>query len=289
MTAKSAFASPSSPTPPVRGRAAPSRSGTGSTGSTRAGSSGSRAWSSSPNRPRTRPSGASPPRSLPMPTPGSRASTGCRSTPASAPTWPAAATPAARSSRLAVHADRRHGRKLLRGLRVRNFAGEMLDDPETIAAAAAEAGDRRRDRGLDAGPRGRAGARARRMPTPAARCPRRGSSTTSSPTGRAAVRYTCPSYEITRLEDGVTISVPGFQPFAVYDAILANLVPGLERREPPELRRRGPRAGARSRSRPRRSRSSATSRSTQAREELGRVAAQDCVGADGFWHLEDEA
>ena len=46
-------------------------------------------------------------------------------------------------------------------------------------------------------------------------------------------RYTCPSYEVTRLADGVTIAVPGFQPFAVYDVLLANLVPGLDRREPP--------------------------------------------------------
>ena len=37
-----------------------------------------------------------------------------------------------------------------------------------------------------------------------------------------------------RLADGVRISVPGFQPFNVYDVITANLVPGLERREAPE-------------------------------------------------------
>ena len=43
-----------------------------------------------------------------------------------------------------------------------------------------------------------------------------------------------PSYEIVRLSDGVRIAVPGFQPFGVYDVITANLVPGLDRREPPE-------------------------------------------------------
>jgi hypothetical protein len=97
-------------------------------------------------------------------------------------------------------------------------------------------------------------------------------------------RYTCPSYEITRLADGVTISIPGFQPFAVYDAVLANLVPGLDRRPPAETAaevlawRRFP-------------------LSTQevatvcdlpfdrAREELGRIASQEYVGADGFWSL----
>ena len=46
-------------------------------------------------------------------------------------------------------------------------------------------------------------------------------------------RYTCPSYEIVRRGDGVQIAVPGFQPFAAYDVVLANLVPGPERREPP--------------------------------------------------------
>ncbi len=97
-------------------------------------------------------------------------------------------------------------------------------------------------------------------------------------------RYTCPSYEITRLADGVTIAVPGFQPFAVYDTVLANLVPGLERREPPADAREVLEW-------------SAVPVSTQevavmldvdfeeAREELGRVAELDPVGADGFWSL----
>jgi len=55
-------------------------------------------------------------------------------------------------------------------------------------------------------------------------------------------RYTCPSYEVVRVSDGVRIAVPGFQPFAVYDptngfavgARFANLVPGVDRRDPPE-------------------------------------------------------
>src|SRR5919199_1539106 len=38
-------------------------------------------------------------------------------------------------------------------------------------------------------------------------------------------RYTCPSYEIVRVSDGVRISVPGFQPFAVYDVVAPNLLP----------------------------------------------------------------
>ena len=98
-------------------------------------------------------------------------------------------------------------------------------------------------------------------------------------------RYTCPSYEIARDADGVRIAVPGFQPFAAYDVVLANLVPGLERREPPDSVARGARVGGRAaghargrgglRHRPRRG----------AREELGRVADEEHVGADGLWSL----
>jgi len=98
-------------------------------------------------------------------------------------------------------------------------------------------------------------------------------------------RYTCPSYEITRLSDGVTIAVPGFQPFAVYDTILANLVPGMERRDPPASVEEVLDW-------------SAVPVATQevavildidfedAREQLGRVAHLRPVGADGFWSLE---
>ena len=187
-----------------------------------------------------------------------------------------------------VHADRATTRKLLRGLRVRNFAGEMLDDPATIAAASVEAGigDEIESWLPTTGSSAELERDASAARRPDARP--RASSTTSSPTGRAGVRYTCPSYEITRLEDGVTISVPGFQPFAVYDAILANLVPGLERRDPPE-------SAAEVlawRSIPLSTQEVAVVCDVPfdaAREELGRVATQDCVGADGFWRLEDEA
>lgn len=184
-----------------------------------------------------------------------------------------------------THASTEAAQDLLRSLRVRNFAGEMLDQRPTIEAAAADAGlgeligpwlrDGAVERELDQD------AAAARRPHPAAKVLDHKLANWSG--GR---RYTCPSYEIIRLEDGVTISVPGFQPFAVYDAILANLVPGLERREPPAsvsevLRwRRMP-------------------LSTQevaivcdidfdaAREQLGRVASQAYLGADGFWTIEN--
>ena len=96
-------------------------------------------------------------------------------------------------------------------------------------------------------------------------------------------RYTCPSYEVARLADGVTIAVPGFQPFAVYDVLLANLVPGLDRREPPDdveeiLRWTGP-------ARHQGGRGGGDIEQAEARERLGRVAVEQHVGADGFWTL----
>jgi predicted DsbA family dithiol-disulfide isomerase len=196
-----------------------------------------------------------------------------------------------RAACLAVVAARLHAgadscRRLLRLLRIRNFRGEMLDDPAMIRGAAVEAGigdelgawleDPETERELESD------ATDARRPSPAARVLDHKLANWSG--GR---RYTCPSYEITRLSDGVTIAVPGFQPFAVYDAILANLVPGLDRREPP--------ASAAEvlawRSTPLSTQEVAVVCDVSfdsAREELGRVAIQSYVGADGFWELEDE-
>jgi len=177
-------------------------------------------------------------------------------------------------------------RPLLRSLRIRNFAGEMLDAPATIAGAAAEAGIGDEIEAWLADPE--VETELERDLTEARR-PMQAASVLDHKLANwsGGRRYTCPSYEITRLEDGVTISVPGFQPFAVYDTILANLVPNLERKDPPEsaaavLAWRG------------------TPLSSQevavvcdvpfeaAREELGRIATQDYVGADGFWQVDDE-
>jgi predicted DsbA family dithiol-disulfide isomerase len=196
----------------------------------------------------------------------------------------AASLPACR----AVVAARLHApestRAVLRSLRVRNFAGELLDDPATIAGAA-------RDGGLDpealacwaasddvaaAIDEDKALARA---PMPAARVLDHKLANWSG--GR---RYTCPSYEILRLSDGVRIAVPGFQPFSVYDVILANLVPDLGRRVPPESVEEVLRwAGT-----PLASKEVAVLcglEVSDAREALGRVATERHVGADGFWSL----
>lgn len=182
-----------------------------------------------------------------------------------------------------VHGDRARTRRLLRKLRIRHFSGELIDDAATIRAAAADSGigaeldDWIRDPEVEA--ELEADRESARAPIPAAKVLDHKLANWSG--GR---RYSCPSYEIKLLADGVTIAVPGFQPFAVYDTILANLVPGLERREPPTsveevLTWRG------------------FPLSTQevatvcdipfeaAREELGRVGTQTFVGADGFWEL----
>ena len=78
--------------------------------------------------------------------------------------------------------------------------------------------------------------------------------------------------------------MPGFQPFAVYDVMTANLVPGLDRREPPAtveevLEWTGT---------PLATKEVAVVCDVgfaEARERLGRVAVEEHVGADGFWTL----
>jgi len=175
-------------------------------------------------------------------------------------------------------------RTLLRRLRVRNFSGELLDEPETIAAAASDAGIEpaeleRWSRGEDVEAALREDMARAREPIPAARVLDDKLANWSG--GR---RYTCPSYEVVRVSDGVRIAVPGFQPFGVYDVLLANLVPDLERREPAEsaeevLEWTGT---------PLASKEVAVVRDIpfeRAREELGRVADECHVGSDGLWSL----
>jgi predicted DsbA family dithiol-disulfide isomerase len=188
----------------------------------------------------------------------------------------------------AVVAARRHApdrvKLLLRRLRIRTFSGALLDEPATIAAAA-------RDAGIDpnelerwmAEPETEAELRddmhLARIPIPAARILDHKLANWSG-----GKRYTCPSYEIERVEDGVRIAVPGFQPFAVYDVVLANLVPGLDRNPPPESVEDVLRWTAT----PLASKEVAVVcdiELDEARERLGRVAEEQHVGADGFWTL----
>jgi hypothetical protein len=182
------------------------------------------------------------------------------------------------------HGGRRAARALLRQLRIQHFAGGLLDEPETIAAAARASGlDPERLNGWMADPAVEAALEAdmaaARRPIAAARV-----LDAKLANWSGGVRYTCPSYEIIRLSDGVRIAVPGFQPLAAYEVVLANLLPEIERRPDPasveevlswadeplatqevavlmDLSLQG------------------------AREELGRVAVETHLGFDGLWTL----
>jgi predicted DsbA family dithiol-disulfide isomerase len=173
---------------------------------------------------------------------------------------------------------------LLRRIRVRAFSGELLDLPETIAAAATDVGIDPTDLAAWSESDAVAGALAEDMDL--ARHPR--------PAGLAldrklagwsgGRRYTCPSYELAGAPETEPIVIPGFWPFSVYEVAMANVLPGADRRDPPEtvaevLEWAG------------------TPLATQevaaicgldfnpAREALGRVAVEDHVGWDGFWTL----
>jgi predicted DsbA family dithiol-disulfide isomerase len=196
----------------------------------------------------------------------------------------AATVPACR----AVVAARLHApeaeRPLLRRLRIRHFSGQLLDEPETIHDAARDAGldpadldGWTREAGVEAALRDDMAAS--RHPSSAARVLDAKLANWSG--GR---RYTCPSYEIARTADGVRIAVPGFQPFAVYDVVTANLVPGVDRRDPPDSVEEVLRWTAT----PLASKEVAVvcDISVQdAREALGHVADEQHVGFDGFWSL----
>jgi predicted DsbA family dithiol-disulfide isomerase len=169
---------------------------------------------------------------------------------------------------------------LLRRLRVRHFSAQLLDDPGTIADAAVDAGidPAELTQWLDrpevevALQEDKAAARA---PTPAALAQPHKLAEWSG-----GMRYTCPSYEIEGL------SVPGFQPWAAYEVALANVAPGLEKRDPPSdvaevLRWAGTPLATREVA------EVCQTSDREARQALGRVAVESHVGADGFWSLTD--
>ncbi|HEV7807064.1 MAG TPA: DsbA family protein [Solirubrobacteraceae bacterium] len=171
---------------------------------------------------------------------------------------------------------------LLRALRVRNFAGEALEDRSTREGAARDAGIEPRQ--LEAWMATDAVQRELDEDRAAARNPTLAALAMDHklapwPGGR---RYTCPSYEIVRLGDGLQIDAPGFQPCAVYEAALANLAPGAARRAAPEsvlelLEWAGE---------PLATREVAVVcdiAHNEARERLGRVATERHLGYDGLW------
>ena len=174
-------------------------------------------------------------------------------------------------------------RFVLRRLRVHFASGALLDEPAHAARAAADAGveDPEGLLALAAGDDVTAALEAdmarAREPLPAARVLDDKLANWSG--GR---RYTCPSYEVCRVADGIRIAVPGFQPFAAYDVLLANLVPDTGRREPPEsvadvLAWTGTELASREVA------VLCDIGHEEARERLGRVADERHVGFDGFW------
>ena len=191
----------------------------------------------------------------------------------------------------AVVAVRRHRpeaeRAMLRALRVLHFSGQLLDEPATIDAAAERAGlDPAQVRAWATEPETEkllaADLAQARDPSPAAlaqvhKLARAGD----------GHRYTCPSLEVSD-GNGGALSVPGFQPTAAYEVAVANLAPELPRRANPDsVREVLEWAGE----------PLATAEVAEvcqisledAREQLGRVAAEEHVGFDGLWHLDGRA
>lgn len=182
-----------------------------------------------------------------------------------------------------LHAPAR-SKFLLRAMRIRGMAGALFDDPAMIAAAAGDAGidatDLERWTAEDeTGAELEADMDAARHPSAAALALDHKLAGWSG--GR---RYTCPSVEIAREGSSATLSAPGMQPAAVYEALIANTDPQLPRRAAPESVTEllewcdvSP----------------ATAEVAevmgitiaQARHELAAVATLDPVGDDGFWRL----
>lgn len=186
----------------------------------------------------------------------------------------------------AVVAARLHApeaeRPLLRALRVRAFAGALLDDPATIDAAAGDAGldparltEWTRDAAVEDALRADMGAA--RDPHPAALAlPGKLAS------WEGGQRYTAPSYEV--IADDRTLVAPGMQPLLAYEVLLANAAPGLERRETTgDVAEVLAWAGE-----PLATKEVAVVCELdvpEARERLARVATERPVGPDGYWSL----
>jgi predicted DsbA family dithiol-disulfide isomerase len=129
---------------------------------------------------------------------------------------------------------------ILRRLRVLNFAGELLDDSDTLELAAEQAGlpvaelaawadAPEVEKAL------RADMEAARSPSPASRAQ---DYKLGGPDGGR--RYTCPSYELLRNTEPPAdwptarrVDLPGFRPVEAYEAAIANLAPELTRRPDP--------------------------------------------------------
>jgi predicted DsbA family dithiol-disulfide isomerase len=184
-----------------------------------------------------------------------------------------------------------HEAAMLRRLRVLNFAGELLDDSDTLELAAGQAGlpvDELAE--WAAAPEVEAALRAdmeaSRSPSPASRAQ---DYKLGGPEEER--RYTCPSYELLRATDPPAdwptarrVDLPGFRPVEAYEAAIANLAPELTRRPDPEaadevLGWAGmPLATVEV--------AAVMDRdAADVRGELARAASFEPVGVDGYWSL----
>jgi len=189
----------------------------------------------------------------------------------------------------AVVAVRRHApertRAMLRALRIVHFAGELVDEPQTLRHAAERAAvDPDELEGWLAEPEAesdlREDMRAARAPSPEGLA--LPGKLAADPDSASGYRYTCPSWELDRAARKLT--VPGFQPTAAYEVAIANLAPELTRREDPEdvaevLRWADePLASAEVAA-------VCGLEVDDARDRLGRVATLEPIGSDGLWSL----
>jgi predicted DsbA family dithiol-disulfide isomerase len=197
----------------------------------------------------------------------------------------AATVPACR----AVVAVRRHlpeqEAAMLRALRVLHFSGRLLDEPDTLSSAAERAGiDPEALSAWMAEPETEdllaADLEAARTPAPGALA----LAHKLAADGNGGHRYTCPSYELQR-PDGASLSVPGFQPLAAYEVAIANLRPGVGRRDQPSGVEEvldwadAPLATAEVAA-------VCAIELEDARAELGHVAEEQHIGFEGIWHLD---
>lgn len=175
-------------------------------------------------------------------------------------------------------------RALMRHLRLEHFRGDrIIDEPEAIAAAARAAGidSDQLDGWMAEEDVERAFADdmcLAREPSPAARA----QVERLAAEGENGFRLTCPSWEIERLSDGATLSVPGFQPLRAYEVAIANLIPDATKRETPadvgEVLdwAHEPLASAEVAV-------VCEIDLAEARQRLGRVAGEEPLGQDGLW------
>lgn len=188
----------------------------------------------------------------------------------------------------AVVATRLHDpgreRELLRRLRVRHFAGGLLDERQTLDAAARDVGIE--PDALEAWRSDSATEAALEQDLQQARDPSAQALALRHKLASWAGgwRYTCPSYEIVRCADGARLSVPGFQPLEAYEVAIANLLPDARRRADPDgveevlAWAQTPLASVEV--------ASVCGIDIEtAREQLGRVAEEQPMGSDGLWSL----